>query len=254
METTAIKESLAHFYSTHAEDFSHSRKKHRPEIDSIIAHINTLPQKNIRLLELGCGDGRLLTYIEKNCDKKIEYTGVDIAQWLIDIAKKNHKNWTFICSDMMTYIEKQQQEKYDCIVSIAAFQHIPTAQERQYVIKLIYRILQYDGIFAMTNWSRSQRFIQKYRKQIGKTIIKSILPDNKKWNDINVPRKSKKETQYRYYHIFTKPEIEFLVQDAGFLIQTFYFSHKNWWKTSHRRRSKNTVLIAKKITHDSPWN
>jgi len=254
MNTTTIKESLAHFYSTHANDFSRTRKKHRPEIDSIINYINTLPQKSIRLLELGCGDGRLLSYIEKNCNKQIHYTGIDIADWLINIAKKNHKNWTFICSDMTTYIDKQKQEKYDCIISIAAFQHIPTIQERQYLIKLIYRSLKYYGIYAMTNWSRSQRFIQKYRKQITKSLVHSAFTHNKKWNDISIPRKGKKETQYRYYHIFTKSEIEFLVQDAGFLIQDFHFSHKNWWKTTNRRKSKNTVLIAKKTTHDFPWN
>lgn len=127
---------------------------------------------------------------------------------------------------MTAYIEKQKQEKYDCIISIAAFQHIPTAQERQYAIKIMYRILKYEGIFTMTNWSRSQRFIQKYRKQIAKSLSKSIFPNNKKRNDIYIPRKSKKITQYRYYHIFTKPEIEFLVQDAGFLIQELYFSHQ----------------------------
>ena len=57
-----ITKDLQHFYDTEAEKFSSTRKRHWPEFEYIRDMIkNNFPhKKSLRILELGCGDGRLL--------------------------------------------------------------------------------------------------------------------------------------------------------------------------------------------------
>lgn len=58
--------TLQTFYDNQAEKFSGTRKRHWPEFDHIIEYIKkSFPtKKQLRILELGCGDGRLLGVLE----------------------------------------------------------------------------------------------------------------------------------------------------------------------------------------------
>lgn len=67
---------------------------------------------------------------------------------------------------MSSYLAKIPQESYDIVISVAAYHHLPTAKERIFVNKNIYKVLSYEGLYIMTNWSRSQWFITKYWKEI----------------------------------------------------------------------------------------
>ena len=76
----SIISDLEHFYDAKAEHYSETRKKHWHELDHILDWIKNSDQKELRIVELGCGDGRTFTEIKKHTDKKIIYTGVDISQ------------------------------------------------------------------------------------------------------------------------------------------------------------------------------
>jgi predicted TPR repeat methyltransferase len=43
---------------------------------------------------------------------------------LLNIAKKENPNQTFVETDMVAFIEEEKQQKYDLIIGIASFQHI----------------------------------------------------------------------------------------------------------------------------------
>ena len=56
-------------------------------------------------------------------------------------------------------------------------------------MKNFYRLLNYDGMLLMTNWSLSDWFIKKNRKTVMKARLKSWLRlKNDKSRDIMVPR------------------------------------------------------------------
>jgi hypothetical protein len=56
-------------------------------------------------------------------------------------------------------------------------------------MKNFYRLLDYDGMLLMTNWSLSDWFIKKNWKTVMKTRLKSWLKlKNNKARDIMVPR------------------------------------------------------------------
>ncbi len=60
-----IKTSLASFYDKEAEKYFHTRNKHRADADSILDEIKKTPKKTIKLLEFGCGSGRLLAQLKE---------------------------------------------------------------------------------------------------------------------------------------------------------------------------------------------
>ena len=65
-----------------------------------------------------------------------------------------------------------------------------------------------------------------------------------KFKDTQVPWKSKSETIYRYYHLFSYPEAEKLVKKAGFeLVKSF---PENRYKLPVKAFSRNVCLLVKK--------
>jgi hypothetical protein len=55
-------------------------------------------------------------------------------------------------------------------------------------MKNFYRLLDYDGMLLMTNWSLSDWFIKKNWKTVMKARLKSWLRLNNNARDLMVPR------------------------------------------------------------------
>lgn len=239
-----ITQSLQSIYNTHAKHFSQTRKKHRPEIDHIIEYINTLPQKTLTIIELWCGDGRLYEYLTTQTKKTIKYTGVDIADKLLAIGKKAYPNVSFIHEDMVSFIQKGKQESVDIIVSVAAFHHLATRKDRLIVLKNIYRLLKYDGAYIMTNRALSQRFAKKYWKSLYTSITKWIVSIGQKdRRDVYIPWNRQWD---RYYHIFSKNQIEKLSKQSGFSIQKSCYILANGSLSQDKKNARNIFTVAQK--------
>jgi SAM-dependent methyltransferase len=53
-----------------------------------------------RILDYGCGLGHLNAYLDLNCFRSIEYFGIDINPYYINIAEKLYPNKKFMISDI----------------------------------------------------------------------------------------------------------------------------------------------------------
>lgn len=112
-------ESLADYYDKEAEKFHRTRKRHRPEFDVLAAEIKRrFPRKKkLRVLEIGCGSGRLYGFLAKSfTTKEFAYTGVDISRNLIQKAKEEFPDATRKVSNMTEFLQNVKQESYDIIV------------------------------------------------------------------------------------------------------------------------------------------
>ena len=58
--------------------------------------------QDISLLDLGCGTGHLLEYIRKNNIAGINYTGLDISNKFVEVARKKFTDVSFICGDVLS--------------------------------------------------------------------------------------------------------------------------------------------------------
>lgn len=109
MADQAIYRDIARYY-----DLIYIWKDYKTEADTIKKLISTYKKSDgNNLLEVACGTGHHLEYFQKD----FACMGVDINQWILNIAKKKHKNITFKKADMITLQLKKQFDIITCLFS-----------------------------------------------------------------------------------------------------------------------------------------
>jgi ubiquinone/menaquinone biosynthesis C-methylase UbiE len=115
---------------------------------------------NLKVLDFGCGVGRVLKKISERC--KNSY-GVDISQNMLDFAREyiNDDSVTLsLCDNEKIYLESNF---FDLIYSFHVLQHIPTEQDLTNSLSEIYRVQRPGGI-SVLHFSRK---ISEEDKQSG---------------------------------------------------------------------------------------
>ena len=140
-------------YDQIAKDFSITRTKLWPEFEYFKGYL----QNNQAILDLGCGNGRLLELLK---DYQIDYLGIDNSQKLIEQAKKKWLNHDFQVSDILdlSFLNK----KFEIVFCVAVLHHIPSSRLRAKVLREIYSVLKPGGKLLMTNWNLWQKRYLKY--------------------------------------------------------------------------------------------
>lgn len=101
-----------------------------------------------RLLDLGCGVGRLTERIARMVTPEVEIVGVDISRTMIDKARRwPDNNVLYRVGDGRTLPEQAGQ--YDGVWSVAMFQHIPHEAKMVYLAD-VYDHLRPGGVFLFT--------------------------------------------------------------------------------------------------------
>lgn len=188
-------------YNEFAETFSNSRKSLSwPELDYFIDFIWWIFNQKIAILDIGCGNWRLLKYL-KATKLEFSYLWIDSSSGMIDEAKKEFPNNNFQMLDMLN-LDKVWQ-KFDIIFFIASFHHLEKPDGRMRALACAKELLNYGWIILMTNWNLLwENNFKKYEK--------SYL-----WNwdfSIKIGKSS------RYYHWFEVNELEKLFVGNGFEI------------------------------------
>lgn len=235
--------SLQKTYNRIAKKFSKTRHYSWPEFEDFLKYI----PKNAKVLDIGCGNGRLYDFLKKQTAYNIQYTGIDFSEDLLNQAKKLHPEGKFIYMDMNS-LKDLQEKNFDIIFFIASFHHLSSQKERLHVLSEVKQKLKKDGKICMTNWNLFQK---KYFKYFIKNIImffSALFTKNKHsyvWNDVFIPFNNNGEVLQRYYHAFTDREISHLLKKASFqIIESMSYNkkirQKFWWK------GKNISHVIKK--------
>ena len=172
-----------------------------------------------KILDFGCGNGRLLEVFR---EKNAKYIGADFSLNLINLARNKYK--AEVDAGKADFIKLDglklpfPDRSFDAIYSIAVLHHIPSVQKREELLAEFSRILKPNGKIIITVWNLWQR---KYLNLILKHTIKKIFGQSKAdFKDILVPWKnaSGKSSADRYYHCFTQLELKQIIKRAGFCI------------------------------------
>ncbi len=194
------------YFDKNVEGFSGSRKRAWPEFEELKKYI----KNNERVLDLGCGNGRLFELFK---DKKIKYVGVDFSEKFIKKAREKYGNH-FQVADIFSL--PFSDNYFDSVWTIAVFHHIPSQELRLKALKEISRVSKKNGRIIVTCW---YLFKFPFRKDI-----------------LLSPKKLKIQ---RYYHAFTKRELKKLFEKTGFKIEELKYLKRGGKKT-------NILLVAKK--------
>lgn len=72
--------------------------KGQPNLETLATIIKHIEKSEIRVLDLGCGNGGLAVLLAD--DVRIKYTGIDISQVALDKAKSLYPKGRFICGNL----------------------------------------------------------------------------------------------------------------------------------------------------------
>ena len=117
------------------------RGNHKKEIPSeyemISDHIfkNFLKSSNseIKILEIGCGEGDLMQYLKNKFNCKI--LGIDISKRQVALARE--KSLNVINYDIFEYLESFEDQKiYDLIILVDVIEHLPKRRIEDLFIRL----------------------------------------------------------------------------------------------------------------------
>ncbi|PIR03089.1 MAG: hypothetical protein COV60_02160 [Candidatus Magasanikbacteria bacterium CG11_big_fil_rev_8_21_14_0_20_43_7] len=186
-----------------------------------------------RILDLGCGNGRLYQLFK---DLSTSFTGVDISKGLIEIAQKSYPECTFSIADMRSL--PFEECTFNIVYAIASVHHLPPAGQLE-TLQEVARVLQPGGLLVMTNWNFlgrwTQKRIEKGRYLVGDTpdhIIANFISGDKKTNEA------------RHYWNITPEQTIVMAEAVGCDVVEQYYS-KNGEK-EEVREADNLITVLKK--------
>lgn len=211
------------FYSQFSADFSASRSSERLNIEPFRKYLTN----DIRMLDAGCGNGRLAGTLEQ-AGFSLDYVGVDGSPELVGFAEQKcaglknvraqfrvveltMRDWSETVSDVAPF---------DMIVSLAVLHHIPSFDLRAQVLREIRSVLKPRGMFVMSNW----QFInnERLRKKIVEWERLEIGDWRLETGDYLLNWK-RGGVGYRYVHFVDESEVAQLASQSGFrVVEQFY--------------------------------
>ena len=238
-----IIEKVASDYDNIADHFSQTRYKDWSEFYDFDKYLQT----GISVLDVGCGNGRLLNFLVKY---GIKYVGIDVSEKLVQIAKKIADEKITSSISSYSFLKAPATElpfanqSFDIVFAVASLYHIPSHKLRNQSVKEIARVLKPGGIFIMTYWNMWEK---NRRKLIVNNILYKLIGKSKlDFFDTEKPWKNPdgKVIVNRYCHAFRLSEIEKLAKNNN--IETL---EKYYMKKGRRVKSNdgfNGVYIGKK--------
>ncbi len=224
MHSKRIQKKVKDDYNQIAPEFSDTRKFPWKDFELFKTYYN----KNSEVLDLGCGNGRLLTFLKEEGYKS--YTGLDQSKELLKQAKKTWPKENFVQADMSDPLPFKK--KFDAIFAIASFHHLP-AREQLDVLKHWKKHLKPGGMLFMTNWNLHQK------KYLVPFLLSFIVPTYGA-RGVLVSWQNKVR---RYYFAFTKKRLSRLLAQAGF--ENLFNDYVSDGKSASMWRGKNILTIAR---------
>lgn len=97
------------------DTYKYRKRTYAPERLQYILDKTDLVPKKIRLLDVGCGPGYFLSYLQ---DKKIKYKGLELAKFLVEICQQKGLNVG------MNEISEEPDQAYNIITMFDVLEHI----------------------------------------------------------------------------------------------------------------------------------
>ncbi len=177
-----------------------------------------------RLLNIGCAHGADFLPFKPS----FELYGVDFSTEMLRFARKYSQKFNFAVNLSLADVSylPYADESFDWAISVATYHHIRGRGERQAALNELRRVLKPGGEAFITVWNRWQPRFWFSRRQVA------------------VPWRTRGKTLYRYYYLFSYPELEKLVKKAGFEVlksfpeSSYHFPIKTF--------SRNICLLVKK--------
>lgn len=203
-------------------------------------------KKSDKVLDVGCGNAVLYDILAK---KSIDYTGIDISQKLLQIARqrikrlKSNKDKTKLIKGTLINLPFKKNQ-FDWVLALAVLHHIPSRVLQENAVKEIYRVLKLKGKTIVSVWNLYSDYAEKKFKI--KEQLKN-LPASYSQKDVVIPWKATPKKKYqRFIYRFDKKELFFLFKNAGFKKIMIEYRDFKGNKVKSLKKGSNITVTAQK--------
>lgn len=137
---------------------------------------------NDRVVDLGCGSGRLLNLIAQ-WNQHVNFTGVDLAPNMLAKAREQAeacglRNVNYLEGDFST-LSNIESQSVDAVISSMALHHLPDREALTRCFTTIGRVLKPGGALYLMDFGRlrTKRAIEIFVSKVSRTESKSVTQD-----------------------------------------------------------------------------
>ncbi len=198
------------FYDAVSEEFSSTRQSPWHGWNRVVDILNSTYSSKpiIKVVDLGCGNCRLLDFLLQRYAGQFDYIGIDSTEAFLESAKNKYKaieNAQFKVMDMFSNVESSEIATCDVLFAFGVTHHIPSSENRKVWFKSLAQVIDSGGMLVLSYWDflkiHNADDLQKSVKNDRYQIAEAELQENDYflgWN--NNPN------IYRYCHFFTIKE------------------------------------------------
>jgi len=177
-----------------------------------------------KLLNVGCAHGPdFLPFKDR-----FELWGVDFSAQMVGLAQKYADKFAFKVNLMVADAISlpYPDNNFDRAIAVATYHHIKGEKQRQKAFQELRRVLKPGGEAFITVWNKWQPGFWLKSKEV------------------NIPWKSRRKVFYRYYYLFSYPELRSLLNEVDFEIISI-FPEKSY-RSPFKFFSRNICVLVKK--------
>lgn len=202
------------FYSRFSQPFAETRNQPQPGYSLLIKH---LPKKPVRLLDVGCGEGRFGRHLQK-FSSNVDYVGIDFSPELLAIAMEK-VDGTFFQREIGNPDCLEGLGEFDIIVCLATLQHIPGKARRIHLLQEFRQHLAGGGEIWLSTW----QFLgnERQMKKITDWSRVGISTTEVEQNDYLLSWQ-RGGIGYRYVNYIGDDEIKSLTAESGLKIKELF--------------------------------
>ncbi len=163
------------FYSELGEEFSRTRKNPWPGWTRVVSlyrehRVTAVTGPRLSILDVGCGNGRFLTFTTNRLRQATRYLGVDMSLQMLNEAQSDAVRGSkipavLVATDLTSDrgLQCLQAERSDLVVAFGLLHHIPGRQLRQRLLATLASCLAPNGVLAVSFWQfgEHERFLRR---------------------------------------------------------------------------------------------
>jgi tRNA (uracil-5-)-methyltransferase TRM9 len=205
------------FYHEFAAAFADSRTLDQPELSRVV----DLVPPGGRVLDVGCGHGRIAHLLDRRCIKAT-YLGLDFTAAFVRLAEEwaSELQWVKAEFQVVDLLDPHWSSLldgrfFDAILMLAVLHHIPAYANRLVLMQGLHDHLAADGSLIVSSWKFTSH--ARMRRKIVPWECAGLDPAGLEAGDYLLDWR-RGGVGYRYCHLLDQDELERLAAESGFVV------------------------------------